>query len=86
MKETNEVKEKENIMMMATNVKYYENDDTQYFSAPLQVPMGSSYPMYSGKLVGNLRRGRSMRYGSELDILGGLRKPIDPDFNDDDDG
>jgi cyclic nucleotide gated channel len=46
--------------------------------------MGSSYPMYSGKLVGNLRRGRSMRYGSELDILGGLRKPIDPDFNDDD--
>ncbi|CAJ2656709.1 unnamed protein product [Trifolium pratense] len=83
MKETNEVKEKENVMMMATNGKYYGNDDSQYFSAPLQVPMGSSYPMYSGKLVGNLRRGRSMRYGSELDILGGLRKPVDPDFNDD---
>lgn len=84
MKETNEVKEKENLMMMS-NVKYYGNDDSQYFSAPLQVPKGSSYSMYSGKLVGSLRRGRSMRYGAELDMLGTLRKPIEPDFNDDDD-
>ncbi|CAI8602613.1 unnamed protein product [Vicia faba] len=84
MKEINEVKEKENLMMMA-NVKYYGHDDSQYFSAPLQAPMGSSYSMYSGKLVGSLRKGRSMRYGSELDLLGALRKPLEPDFNEDGD-
>ncbi|XP_050891814.1 protein CNGC15a isoform X4 [Lathyrus oleraceus] len=84
MKEINEVKEKENLMMMA-NVNYYGHDDSQSFSAPLQAPMGSSYSMYSGKLVGSLRKGRSMRYGSELDLLGALRKPLEPDFNDDGD-
>lgn len=82
MKESNEVKEMENLMMME-NVQCYGNDDSQYFSAPLQAPKGSSYSMYSGKLVGSLRKGRSMRYGSE-DIIGSLlRKPLEPDFNDD---
>ncbi|XP_054802686.1 protein CNGC15a-like isoform X2 [Prosopis cineraria] len=45
----------------------------EYFSAPLQ-PRAESiitrYPM----------RGGSLRYGSDLDVLGSLRKPVEPDF------
>lgn len=80
MKETNALKKKEDLMMDYV-------PDTQYFSAPLQPPMGgSSYSMYSGKLVASPRKGRSLRYGSELDIFGSLMKPLEPDFNEDDDG
>jgi len=55
---------------------------TEHFSAPLQAPMGT---MYAAKLASSPRKGRSLRYGPELDILGSLRKPLEPDFTDDDD-
>lgn len=78
MKETNELKKKENMMM-----PYVPGTGTeQYFSAPLQAPKGT---LYAAKLASSPRKGRSLRYGPELDILGALRKPLEPDFTDDDD-
>ncbi|XP_027938079.1 protein CNGC15a-like [Vigna unguiculata] len=77
IKETSELKRKE-IMMMA----FVPGNGTEHFSAPLQAPMGT---MYAAKLASSPRKGRSLRYGPELDILGSLRKPLEPDFTDDDD-
>lgn len=49
------------------------------FSAPLhlQPQDGSS----GAKLASSPRKGGSLRYGSELDYLGSLRKPLEPDFS-----
>lgn len=78
MKETSELKKKEDLMMM----DYVPGIGNEHFSAPLQPPMGSSsVAMYGAKLAASPRKGRSLRYGSELDILGSLRKPLEPDFN-----
>ncbi|KAK7345560.1 hypothetical protein VNO77_16165 [Canavalia gladiata] len=81
MKETNELKKKENLIM-AYNIP---GSATEYFSAPLQPPpIGSSLTMCAAKLANCPRKGRSLRYGPELNILGSLRKPLEPDFTDDD--
>ncbi|KAE9619705.1 hypothetical protein Lal_00038214 [Lupinus albus] len=74
MKETSELKKKEDVMMM----DYVPEFGTEHFSAPLHHSMVS---MYAAKLAASPRRGRSLRYGSELDIFGSLRKPLEPDFN-----
>ncbi|KAJ1387711.1 RmlC-like jelly roll fold [Sesbania bispinosa] len=79
MKETIELKRKEDLMMA-----YVPGIGNEHFSAPLQGPMGSSFSMYAAKITASPRKGRSLRYGSELDILGALRKPLEPNFNDDD--
>ncbi|XP_014498930.1 protein CNGC15a-like [Vigna radiata var. radiata] len=76
IKETSELKRKENMMMA-----FVPGTCTEHFSAPLQAPMGT---MYAAKLASGPRKGRSLRYGPELDILGSLRKPLEPDFTDDD--
>ncbi|KAG4970542.1 hypothetical protein JHK85_036963 [Glycine max] len=76
-KETSELKKKENLMMA-----FVLGTGSEHFSAPLQSPKGT---MYAAKLASSPRKGRSLRYGPELDILGSLRKPLEPDFTDDDD-
>lgn len=57
----------------------------EYFSAPLHPPLRmneSSFRMNSTpNLVRSPRRGGSMRYGTQSEILGALRKPREPDFN-----
>ncbi|XP_054780437.1 LOW QUALITY PROTEIN: protein CNGC15a-like [Prosopis cineraria] len=60
------------------------NETTTHFSAPLhlQTLISSSVAMHkAAKLGGSSRKGGSLRYGSELDILGSLRKPLEPDFS-----
>lgn len=79
MKETSELKSKENMMV---SYDYGPGSGgNEHFSAPLQGPLGSNF--YAAKLVASPRRGRSLRYGSELEILGALRKPLEPDFTHD---
>ncbi|XP_061368769.1 protein CNGC15a-like isoform X2 [Gastrolobium bilobum] len=80
MKETRDLKKKENLIMAYVP----GTGGTEYFSAPLQAPMCSSFTTYAAKISANPRKGSSLRYGSELDILGSLRKPLEPDFTDDD--
>ena len=81
MKETSELKKKENTMMMS----YGPGTGPEHFSAPLQPLSGSSFTMCSSKLAASPRIGRSLRYGPEFDMfLGSLRKPLEPDFADDD--
>lgn len=55
----------------------------EHFSAPLRLqPRISSATMFKGAGLGcSGRKGGSLRYGSELDILGSLRKPLEPDFS-----
>ncbi|KAK7279339.1 hypothetical protein RJT34_24388 [Clitoria ternatea] len=79
IKETSELKKKENLL----KTYYVPETGNEHFSAPLQPPMGSSLKMYAAKLAASPRKGRSLRYGSDLDILGSLRKPLEPDFTDD---
>ncbi|XP_027365862.1 protein CNGC15a-like isoform X4 [Abrus precatorius] len=79
MKETSDLKKKENVMM-----SYVPGTGTEHFSAPLQPLMSSSLRICAAKLTASPRKGRSLRYGAELDILGSLRKPLEPDFTDDD--
>ncbi|KAL2992495.1 hypothetical protein AAZX31_10G051300 [Glycine max] len=76
IKETSELKRKENLMMAFVP----GTTGSEHFSAPLQAPKGT---MYAAKLASSPRKGRSLRYGPELDILGSLRKPLEPDFTDD---
>ncbi|KAK7267680.1 hypothetical protein RIF29_20358 [Crotalaria pallida] len=77
MKETSELKDRENVMMM---MDYVPAIGSEHFSAPLQPSMGSNFTMHAAKLAASPRKGRSLRYGSELDIFGSLRKPLEPDF------
>ncbi|GLT25687.1 hypothetical protein SLA2020_007990 [Shorea laevis] len=44
-------------------------------------PAGSSLSSYAAKLATSIRRGGSMRCGTELDILTSLQKPKEPDFS-----
>ncbi|XP_028776047.1 protein CNGC15a-like [Neltuma alba] len=56
----------------------------EHFSAPLhlQPRIGSSTTMYkAANLICSPRKGGSLRYASEFDILVSLRKPLEPDFS-----
>lgn len=77
-KEASELNKKECVCVNST----VDSAAAEHFSAPLQPQNGSSFRMYSAaKLVGGPRIGGSLRYASERDILGSLRKPLEPDFS-----
>ncbi|MED6161667.1 Protein CNGC15a [Stylosanthes scabra] len=81
MKDTSELHRKESPMMLL--MACGPGNGPEHFSAPLQPMTGSSFSMYSSA---SPRRGRSLRHGPEFDMfLGSLRKPLEPDFAEDDD-
>ncbi|XP_028775185.1 protein CNGC15a [Neltuma alba] len=72
-REARELRKKQNQLALSTVSPGYTA--MEYFSAPLQPHME-----YSTNLTRSPLRGGSLRYGSDLDILGSLRKPVEPDF------
>ncbi|XP_057743935.1 protein CNGC15a-like isoform X1 [Arachis stenosperma] len=84
IKETSELQRKESPMMVM--MACGPRNGPEHFSAPLQPMTGSSLSMYSSKLAASPRRGMSLRHGPEFDMFfGSLKKPLEPDFTDEDD-
>ncbi|KAI4300281.1 hypothetical protein L6164_033678 [Bauhinia variegata] len=62
---------------------YQSAMEMERFSAPLTLQSQTSYQsatMYAPNVGATPRIGGSLRYGADLNILGTLRKPIEPDF------
>lgn len=77
-RETREIKKKQNHRHLAVmNSVDSTYTGMEYFSAPLQPHMEYSNSIALSRYAA---RGGSLRYGSNVDILRSLRKPVEPDF------
>ncbi|KAF7804449.1 protein CNGC15a-like isoform X2 [Senna tora] len=76
-RDASELDKKQNKCPMMTSTTTDAAASMQYFSAPLNPRLG----LGSNNLTAYPKRGGSLRYASELHILGSLRKPVEPDFS-----